>query len=123
MLNFFLHSCTALRPLSRQRDSTSCPVIRKQDMHLMKGMKIEEEKEEEMNFEDREGEKENEVETGKGKRKGNGKGKEKEKEKDREKEKDKDKERPVQAPNNGTGRYFVAQAGDILFLLLFLFLF
>ena len=81
-------------------------------MQLMKGMKIEEE-EEEMNFEDREGEKENEVETVKGKRKGNGK--------EKEKEKDKDKERPVQAPHNGTGRYFVAQAGNILFLFLFLF--
>ena len=52
----------ALRPSSRQRESISCPVIRKQDGHLMKEKKIKEENE--MDIEDGDGEDDDNAEEG-----------------------------------------------------------
>jgi hypothetical protein len=102
----FVNLFIALRPSSRQRESISCSVISKQDGHIMKEKKIKEENE--MDIEDGDGEDDVNAEEG---------NKEKEKEKERQenkgtKEKEKEKERPVQGPNNGTGRYFVPQAGE-----------
>ena len=46
-------SFTAFRPLSRQRESIPPSIFRKQDVHLLKDLKIEEENE--VDIEDREG--------------------------------------------------------------------